>query len=103
MILSQEIHWDRFLEQLSIELSELSSLIRFFPCQSAKHRLCQSEIAKKLAFIIRKFYANSSMCAIQSGVILRAAMDKLPLSQEYGQQEVKHIMAAFLLEKLNNN
>lgn len=95
---SPNIDWNRFLESISQELSELSSTIRYFPCITSKHRLCQSEIAKKMAYIIRKFFANSNLP--QSGVILRTAMDKLPLSPENGQQEMKHIMAAFLSEKL---
>lgn len=78
-------------------------MIRFFPCPTVKHRLCQSEIAKKLAFIIRKFYASSNIHGIQSGALLRAALDKLPLPQETCQQEMKHIMTAFLLEKLKTD
>lgn len=78
-------------------------MVRFFPCPSVKHKLCQSEIAKKLAFIIRKFFASSNIHGIQSGAILKAALDKLPLPQESGQQEMKHIMTAFLLEKLKTN
>lgn len=89
------------LERLKQKLSDLCSVIKQFPCPTSKHRLCQNEISQRLAFIIRCFYANTqgnSSCAL-----MRIAMDKLPLSQEYAQQELRHVLTSFLKEKLTLN
>lgn len=98
--MDEEFDEDQFLMELSPRLSELCSVIRLFPCPTPKHRLCQCEIAKQLAFIIRNFYATSNAYGNQAGVLMRTALERLPLPQEYAQQEMKHILAAFLMEKL---
>lgn len=89
------------LEQLKPKLSELCSVIKLFPCPTSKHRLCQSEISQKLAFIIRSFYATAY--SENSCALMRIALDKLPLSQEYARQELRHVLTAFLKEKLTIN
>lgn len=91
------------LEQISPKVSELCSIIRLFPCPTPKHRLCQCEIAKKLAFIIRNFFANSSAYGSQGGALMRTALERLPLPQEFAQQELKHILRSLMVEKLSIN
>lgn len=94
---------DLFLEQISPKLSELCSVIRLFPCPTPKHRLTQCEIAKELAYIIRKFYANSAAYGNQACALMRTALERLPLPQEFAQQELKHVLRTFMMEKLSIN
>lgn len=101
--MEEDIDEDRFLMDISPKLSELCSVIRLFPCPTPKHRLCQCEIAKQLAFIIRNFYATSNAYGNQAGILMRTALERLPLPKEYAQQEMKHILTAFLAEKLTTD
>lgn len=98
-----DIDEDQFLQQLSPLLSDLCSSIKLFPCPTAKHRLCQCEIAKQLAFIIRNFYATSNAYGNQAFSMIRTALEKLPLPQEFAQQELRHVLATFLMERLTTN
>ncbi|XP_070502956.1 nuclear pore complex protein Nup98-Nup96 [Chironomus tepperi] len=97
------INEDQFLQQLSPLLSDLCSSIKLFPCPTPKHRLCQCEIAKQLAFIIRNFYATSNAYGNQAFSMIRTALEKLPLPQEFAQQELKHVLTTFLMERLTTN
>jgi nuclear pore complex protein Nup98-Nup96 len=92
-----------FLEQIKPKLSDLCSTIKLFPCPTSKHRLCQSEISQKLAFIIRSFYATSANSDEDPCALMRLALEKLPLSQEFARQELRHVLTAFLKEKLTIN
>lgn len=98
--MEEDIDEDRFLMDISPRLSDLCSVIRLFPCPTPKHRLCQCEISRQLAFIIRNFYATSNAYGNQAGILMRTALERLPLPQEFAQQEIKHILATFLMEKL---
>uniref|UniRef100_A0A1Q3F4Q0 Nuclear pore complex protein Nup98-Nup96 n=1 Tax=Culex tarsalis TaxID=7177 RepID=A0A1Q3F4Q0_CULTA len=86
------------LEQLKPKLSDLCSVIKMFPCPTPKHRLCQSEIAQRLAYLIRSFFVADPR--INSCALLRSALEKLPLPQEYALEELQHMLGAFLAEDL---
>lgn len=86
------------LEELKPKLSDLCSVIRIFPCPTPKHRLCQSEIAQRLAYLIRSFFAQDPR--INSCALMRSALEKLPLPQEYAKEELRHMLSAFLVEDL---
>lgn len=86
------------LEELKPKLSDLCSVIKMFPCPTPKHRLCQSEIAQRLAYLIRSFFAPDPR--INSCALLRSALEKLPLPQEYALEELRHMLGAFLTEDL---
>lgn len=86
------------LEQLKPKLSDLCSVIKMFPCPTPKHRLCQSEIAQRLAYLIRSFFVSDPR--INSCALLRSALEKLPLPQEYALEELQHMLGAFLAEDL---
>lgn len=93
-----------FLDMISQKFTDLFSVIKLFPCPTPKHRLTQCEIAKELAFIMRNFYANNSLYENhQSSALLRTSLDKLPLPQEYAQQELKYVLKTFMMEKLSIN
>ncbi|XP_055631549.1 nuclear pore complex protein Nup98-Nup96 [Toxorhynchites rutilus septentrionalis] len=86
------------LEELKPKLSDLCSVIKMFPCPTPKHRLCQSEIAQRLAYLIRSFFAQDPR--INSCALMRNALEKLPLPQEYALEELRHMLSAFLDEDL---
>ncbi|XP_055590552.1 LOW QUALITY PROTEIN: nuclear pore complex protein Nup98-Nup96 [Uranotaenia lowii] len=86
------------LEQLKPKLSDLCSVIKMFPCPTPKHRLCQSEIAQRLAYLIRSFFTQDP--SINSCALMRNALEKLPLPQEYALEELRHMLSAFLAEDL---
>lgn len=100
---TEEVDEELFLEQIRPKLSDLCSVIRLFPCPTPKHRLCQCEIAKQLAFIIRNFYANSAAYGNQACALMRTALERLPLPQEFAQQELKFVLRSFMMEKLSIN
>lgn len=100
---AENIDEELFLERIRPKLSDLCSVIRLFPCPTSKHRLCQCEIAKQLAFVIRNFYATSTTYGNQASALMRTALERLPLPQEFAQHELKHILATFLMEKLTTN
>ncbi|XP_055550074.1 nuclear pore complex protein Nup98-Nup96 [Wyeomyia smithii] len=86
------------LEELKPKLSDLCSVIKMFPCPTPKHRLCQSEIAQRLAYLIRSFFSQDPQ--INSCALMRSALEKLPLPQEYALEELRHMLNAFLTEDL---
>lgn len=86
------------LEELKPKLSDLCSVIKMFPCPTPKHRLCQSEIAQRLAYLIRSFFTQDPR--INSCALMRGALEKLPLPQEYALEELRHMLNAFLTEDL---
>ncbi|XP_058812931.1 nuclear pore complex protein Nup98-Nup96 [Topomyia yanbarensis] len=86
------------LEELKPKLSDLCSVIKMFPCPTPKHRLCQSEIAQRLAYLIRSFFTQDPR--INSCALMRSALEKLPLPQEYALEELRHMLNAFLSEDL---
>lgn len=77
-------------QQLKPLLSELCSRINLFPCPTAKHRLCQSEIAQRLANLVS---GVQLLCPeIDSCTLLRIILEKLPLPQEYAKQKMRTLL-----------
>ncbi|XP_035891402.1 nuclear pore complex protein Nup98-Nup96 [Anopheles stephensi] len=86
------------LESLKPKLSELCSVIKMFPCPTPKHTLLQSEIAQRLAFLIRTHYADDPQ--ISGSTLMRGALERLPLPEEHVLEELDHMLRAFLVEEL---
>ncbi|KAH8278767.1 hypothetical protein KR018_008952 [Drosophila ironensis] len=86
-------------ENLKPQLSELCSRICLLPCPTSKHRLCQSEIAQSLSCLVR------GLCIVcpelQPTAVLKVAMDRLPLPQEFSSKELR-ILLEELLDKIEN-
>lgn len=77
-------------EGLKPQLNELCSRISLFPCPTAKHRLCQSEIAQRLANLIN---GMRIVCPDLSPLIeMKLTLGKLPLPQEYAQQKLRFFL-----------
>uniref|UniRef100_A0A336KXZ5 Nuclear pore complex protein Nup98-Nup96 n=1 Tax=Culicoides sonorensis TaxID=179676 RepID=A0A336KXZ5_CULSO len=94
-----EDQFESALDDLKLKFNDICSVIKLFPCPTAKHRLCQSEIAQRLAQLIRTFYASDNSVGERCH-LLKLALDKLPLSPEYAKTELKHLLSAFLDEQL---
>uniref|UniRef100_A0A182XID2 Nuclear pore complex protein Nup98-Nup96 n=1 Tax=Anopheles quadriannulatus TaxID=34691 RepID=A0A182XID2_ANOQN len=86
------------LEGLKPKLSELCSVLRMFPCPTPKHRLLQSEIAQRLAYLIRTHYADDPQ--ISGSALMRGALERLPLPEEHVLEELDHMLRAFMAEEL---
>uniref|UniRef100_A0A182N4M8 Nuclear pore complex protein Nup98-Nup96 n=1 Tax=Anopheles dirus TaxID=7168 RepID=A0A182N4M8_9DIPT len=86
------------LERLKPKLSDLCSVIKLFPCPTPKHTLLQSEIAQRLAYLIRTYFADDPQ--ISGSALLRGALERLPLPEEQVIEELDHMLRAFLVEEL---
>lgn len=77
-------------EGLKSQLSELCSRINQFPCPTSKHRLCQSEMAQGLAILVngREILFNN----INPCLIVKKALEKLPLPEEYAKQKMRSLL-----------
>lgn len=61
-----------------------------FPCPTAKHRLCQSEIAQGLAILVNGMeilYPELNPC-----LLVKNALEKLPLPEEYAKQKIRNLL-----------
>ncbi|KAJ6638700.1 Nuclear pore complex protein Nup98-Nup96 [Pseudolycoriella hygida] len=77
-------------EALKPQLNELCSRISLFPCPTAKHRLCQSEISQRLANLVN---GMRIVCPDLSPLIeMKLTIGKLPLPQEYSQQKLRFFL-----------
>lgn len=82
-------------QQLQQPLSELCSRLNLFPCPTAKHRLCQSEIAQRLANLVtgmRQQSADGSVADFGTCTLMRMILEKLPLPQEYARQKLRTLL-----------
>lgn len=81
-------------EDIKPELTELCSRINLFPCPTVKHRLCQSEIAQKLACIMGGIAQTNPH--INACNLVRLSLEKLPLPQEYEQNLMRTLINIFV-------
>lgn len=77
-------------EGLKPQLSELCSRINLFPCPTAKHRLCQSEIAQGLAILVNGIDIINP--EINPCLLVKTALEKLPLPEEYAKQKIRALL-----------
>lgn len=77
-------------EGLKPQLSELCSRINLFPCPTPKHRLCQSEIAQGLAILVNGMQILSNEA--NPCVLVKMALEKLPLPEEFAKQQVRALL-----------
>lgn len=89
-------------EGLKPQLSELCSRINQFPCPTSKHRLCQSEIAQGLAILVNGMEILSA--DINPCLLVKTALEKLPLPEEYAKQKMRSLLDnSNLIEMLQND
>lgn len=89
-----DAHIDVAWQQLQQPLSELCSRINLFPCPTAKHRLCQSEIAQQLANLVTgaRLTAGGGGADLSTCTLMRVILEKLPLPQEYAKQKLRALL-----------
>ncbi|XP_076670713.1 nuclear pore complex protein Nup98-96 isoform X2 [Andrena cerasifolii] len=76
------------LELLKPRLTRLCLKISQFPCPTAKHRLCQAEIAKRTLHLAKSLLQSNEN---RSTMILQL-VSQLPLPEDYAQQELRPIV-----------
>lgn len=90
-------------ENLKPQLADLCSRINLLPCPTSRHRLAQSEIAQNLAYLIRGVLI---VCpSLNPCLIIKVALERLPLPQEFAQQELRLLLDALVndLERAQRN
>lgn len=86
------------LEALKPKLSDLCSVMKLFPCPTPKHVLLQSEMSQRLAYLLRTHFADDPQ--ISGSALMRGALERLPLPEEYALGELDHLLRTFLTEEL---
>nr|XP_033206829.1 nuclear pore complex protein Nup98-Nup96 isoform X2 [Bombus vancouverensis nearcticus] len=76
------------LESLKQRLSNLPSKINQFPCLTAKHRLCQAEIAKRTIHLARNLLQLNE----NKSTSIYQLVSQLPLPEDYAQQELRFVI-----------
>ena len=81
--------------------------INSLPITTAKERLCQSEIAKKVAHLIRAVLSLEASTSTNTGVsqskALAGYLAQLPLPDDYELQELRTLSRMYMLELMDSN
>ena len=76
--------------------------INSLPTTTAKERLCQSEIAKKVAHLIRAVLSLEASSSANAGIsqskVLAGYLAQLPLPDDYELQELRTLSRMYMLE-----
>ncbi|XP_011153337.1 nuclear pore complex protein Nup98-Nup96 isoform X2 [Harpegnathos saltator] len=80
------------LEALKPRLTSLCLNIDQFPCPTAKHRLCQAEIAKRTLHLARNLLVLQKNDSRSVTKLLVRLISQLPLPEDYAQQELRPIV-----------
>ncbi|XP_026470889.1 nuclear pore complex protein Nup98-Nup96-like [Ctenocephalides felis] len=94
-MLSEEIeNLGYHMEILQPRLSSLCSRVILLPCPTSKHRLCQSEISKKIIGIVRGIVMQANQA--DSRAILKV-ISQLPMPEDYSQHELRSMIDNFTI------
>ena len=91
------------LENLRGTVLSLCQRIKILPVPNAKSKLCQSEIAKKMAHLTRIVLQNSNSGKSSHSEILAQNLAQLPLPDDYMLQELRTLNRIHMKELLNPN
>ncbi|XP_012280499.1 nuclear pore complex protein Nup98-Nup96 [Orussus abietinus] len=80
------------LETLQPRLIYICSKISEFPCPTAKHRLCQAEIAKRTLHLVKSLSLLLSKDGKYTAKTLLCLVAQLPLPEDYTQQELRPLL-----------
>lgn len=92
------------LEKLEPEVTSLCSRIGSLQCHRAKDRLCQSEMAKRTANLLRtllmlkKGSQHSHHKTHAPPKLLAPQLAKLPMPEDYALQELRDLTRSYMLE-----
>ena len=88
-------------------MTSLCTRINSLPTTTAKERLCQSEIAKKVAHLIRAVLSLEASTSTNTGVsqskALAGYLAQLPLPDDYELQELRTLSRMYMLELMDSN
>ncbi|XP_067113030.1 nuclear pore complex protein Nup98-Nup96 isoform X1 [Osmerus mordax] len=87
------------LEQLHTEVTSLCSRIELLPCCTAKDRLAQSEMAKRVANILRvvlSLHPGAEGGSEPGHLPLASHIDRLPMPEDYALEELRGLTQSYL-------
>uniref|UniRef100_A0A674BPF4 Nuclear pore complex protein Nup98-Nup96 n=1 Tax=Salmo trutta TaxID=8032 RepID=A0A674BPF4_SALTR len=94
----QQVRLSGILERLHTEVTSLCSRIELLPCSTAKDRLAQSEMAKRVANILR--VVLSLQQGGEGGEIplsqLAPHIGRLPMPEDYALEELRSLTQSYL-------
>ena len=91
------------IEQLKPQVLSLCSRVSSLTVTSAKDRLCQSEISKKIAHILRAILsleASTSGASESSASVMAHYLSQLPLPDDYELQELRNLNRSYMRETM---
>lgn len=87
------------IEKLKPQITSLCSRVSSLAVETAKDRLCQSEIAKKVAHLMRATLAlESGSGSSTSSRMLAQHLSQLPMPEDYALQELRTLTRNYMME-----
>ncbi|XP_055893194.1 nuclear pore complex protein Nup98-Nup96-like isoform X2 [Biomphalaria glabrata] len=83
------------LEELEPDVLCLCNRVKNLPCYNAKDRLCQAEMSKTIANLLRTLVF---LCGESPVQLLTKCIADLPMPEDYMRQELQALTSAYLLE-----
>ncbi|XP_059161222.1 nuclear pore complex protein Nup98-Nup96-like isoform X2 [Physella acuta] len=85
------------LEELQPDVMSLCTRVKMLTCHNSKDRLCQAEMAKTSAHLLRAYLALRGESPVR---LLSQFISELPMPEDYTLQELQALTRAHLLETL---
>lgn len=87
------------IEGLKPKITSLCGRVSSLPVDTAKERLCQSEIAKKVAHLMRATMSlEGGDGAAASSRMLAQHLSQLPMPEDYALQELRTLTRNYMME-----
>ncbi|KAH9492375.1 Nuclear pore complex protein Nup98-Nup96 [Bulinus truncatus] len=83
------------LEELQPDVMSLCNRVKGLQCHNSKDRLCQAEMSKTIANLLRTFIVLCGKSPVQ---LLTKCLTDLPMPEDYTRQELQALTRAYLLE-----
>jgi len=90
------IHYE--LEKLKPSVSSLCRAVGHIPVETPKERLAQSEIAKKVAHLMRAVHTMVGSTSANTARQLAEHLSTLPLPEDYALQEMRSLTRSYMME-----
>ncbi|CAH1777571.1 unnamed protein product [Owenia fusiformis] len=90
------------IERLQPEVTSLCNRVGNLACHNAHDRLCQSEMAKKTAVLLRTLLTLQGVAVKGTNIVptklLAPQVGKLPMPEDYALQELRELTRSYMLE-----
>jgi nuclear pore complex protein Nup98-Nup96 len=86
------------LEKLKPSVSSLCRAVGYLPVDTPKERLAQSEIAKKVAHLMRAVHTMVGNTSANTARQLAENLSTLPLPEDYALQELRSLTRSYMME-----